>query len=781
MINRLLLAFVLLIQSLAAIAQTATVSGIIRDSRSNDVIKRVSIKSDDGKTIISDTNGFFKMIVTPGKRVLYFNCIGYRPTEQVFRISEDDQLTLSVFMEYAVNELDRVVITGSKVEKQVVREAVSVTLIKPSLIQNTNANTLSDVMNRVPGVSVVEGQALIRGGVGWSYNVGSRVMVLLDDMPMMGGDIGDVQWDLMPIEAADQIEVIKGPSSVLYGNSASSGTISLNTGWPVNKPQTKIQFYQGISDNPRRAHAIWWERTTQPFTTGAFFSHKQKFGQFDLVASGNVNAEKSYIELNDQFRARSYLKTRYRFKSIPGLSAGLNGTLMFKKGGRFFLWQNADSSILRPFSGSTGQDFYRIWSIDPHITYTRPGNYTLSFKMRHYNITRFVDTVAFPGENDAVANLQAYDFNLNKKWFKGFSTISGVYITRVWAVGNVYPGNQSAYSAAAFTQAEYQYGRWNTSAGLRYEINAQGPIEETQRPLFRAGLNYQVNTQTYLRASYGEGFRFPTIGERMVQDRVAALDVLPNPDLRSERGWYAELGIKRGFTIGNFKGSVDACFFWQEYQNLIQFQFKQWVRDTFFIDIVNGIPNITVVKGNIGFKAVNMPNTRTAGYEVALDGEGSIGPFYLTTLCGYTYTFPVDLDSASHLKSFGNYMDGFFGAMDGLSKEERSTVLTYRNRHLVKGDLEVKYKRFGAGYSVQYYSVYEKIDEPLYTLIPGIEKYLNDVGDGDWVHNIRMSFQLNTSVTLAFLVNNLANHEYATRPARLDPPRTFHLQMRISL
>lgn len=778
---RLLSLFIFVINFFAASAQQATISGLVRNIYTNEPVKMVSIKTDDGKTAIADTNGFFKVSVTAGKRAVYANSVGFKPASYMVRVAEDDNVSIVIYMEPVVSELDRVVVTSSKHEKQVARETVSISLIKPSLIQNTNANTLSDVMNRVPGVSVVEGQALIRGGVGWSYNVGSRVMVVLDDMPMIGGDAGDVHWDLMPIEAAEQIEVIKGPSSVLYGNSASSGTIALQTGWATNKPQTRIQFYQGITDAPSRKQAVWWERTSQPFFSGAFLSHKQKFGNFDLVSSANVYTERSYIELNDQYRARAYMKTRYRFSSVPGLTAGVNGTLLFKKAGRFFLWSDADTNILKPFNGSTGQDFYRIWSIDPHITYFKPNKYKLSLKMRHYNITRFVDTVAFPGENNAVANSQAYDLNFNKQWFKGFSTTSGIYATRVWAVGNVYKGNHNAYSGAAFTQAEYQYGRWNTSAGLRYEMNAQGAIEETQRPLFRAGVNYAVASKSFLRASYGEGFRFPTITERYVEDRVSVLDVLPNVNLKSERGWYTEIGFKQGFKIANFNASFDACFFWQEYENLIQFQFKQWVQDSFYIDYNSTPPQFVGIPGKIGFKAVNFPNTRTAGYEIALDGEGNIGNFYFTTLCGYTYTYPVDLDSASQLKSFGNYMKGFFEAMNGLSNEEHTAILPYRNRHLVKLDFDTRYKRFGVGYSAQYYSLYEKLDAAMFILIPGMENYFAQAGSGNWVHNVRTNYQLNNSVTLAFIVNNVANREYTTRPGRLDSPRNFLLQLRVNL
>ena len=85
-----------------------------------------------------------------------------------------------------------------------------------------------------------------------------------------------------------------------------------------------------------------------------FFAHKQKFGQFDLELRGNINANRSHIQYNDDYRLRTYVKTRYRFENIKGLSTGLNVTYMAKKGGRFFLWKDADSGSLAPFDGSIG-------------------------------------------------------------------------------------------------------------------------------------------------------------------------------------------------------------------------------------------------------------------------------------------------------------------------------------------------------------------------------------------------------------------------------------------
>ncbi|MES2781129.1 MAG: TonB-dependent receptor [Bacteroidota bacterium] len=761
-------------------AQSSTVKGKVINNKTGDPLPYASISVNKKNATTADSLGNYQINADPGKLLIQVTQIGYQPFEQIVRIGFEEKITVNLELIPKENELDRVIVSGSRQEKQIVREVMSVTSIKPYLITNTNSATLSDVLNKVPGVSVVDGQALIRGSSGWSYNVGSRVMVLLDDMPLMGPDAGDVQWDLLPIEAAENIEVIKGPSSVLYGSSATSGTVNVRTGWPTNKPETKITFFQGVQDNPRNKNSIWWERTTQPFNSGMFMVHKQKFGQFDLVASANASATRSHIQFNDEFRLRSYVKTRYRFKNIKGLSAGINFNAMIKKNGRFFLWKNADSGALVPFSGSMGYDKYYIFSVDPHITYLA-NTYTISLKFRHYSIVRdgVFGAKSEVNPNDAVAKINAVDFSFQKRFAKYFTSSSGIYASSFNAVGNVYPGDRTGYSGAAYSQLEFDRKRWNLTTGLRYELNAIGPVSQTQRPLLRFGGNYQASSKTFLRLSYGEGFRFPTVVERYVKDNASGIDIFPNPDLLTERGWYTELGVKRGFNIGGFSGTLDACVFWMEYHNLIELRFDQYERATYYFD-QNGIH--VVGEDKLGFKAINRPLSRTAGYELSLEGGGYIGPVNVRTLCGYTYTYPVDLYADSSLQNVGNYLKAFASNQGTIYRTDSNafnSLLQYRNRQLVKVDVECSYKKWSIGYNAQYFSVFEKFDEALYIVIPGLKNFQNSVGAGDWVHNIRASMQLTPNFTLAALVNNVANHAYATRPTRMEPMRTFTLQMRV--
>ncbi|MBK7303482.1 MAG: TonB-dependent receptor [Saprospiraceae bacterium] len=78
---------------------------------------------------------------------------------------------------------------------------------------------------------------------------------------------------------------------------------------------------------------------------------------------------------------------------------------------------------------------------------------------------------------------------------------------------------------------------------------------------------------TYLRASWGQGFRFPTIAEKYITTNAGGIMVTPNPDLKSEYGDSYEIGVKQGLIIGRFKGMVDFSGFLSRYQNMMEFSF----------------------------------------------------------------------------------------------------------------------------------------------------------------------------------------------------------------
>ena len=100
-------------------------------------------------------------------------------------------------------------------------------------------------------------------------------------------------------------------------------------------------------------------------------------------------------------------------------------------------------------------------------------------------------------------------------------------------------------------------------------------------------------------------------------------------------------------------------------------------------------------------------------------------------------------------------------------------------RKTAKWDIEASLKKFSLGYSLNYFSVYEKVDAFFPVFIPSVKTFFERAGRGNLIQNIRFSYQMTQQSRLAILINNFTNEEYATRPGKMDPMRSFNVQLRI--
>lgn len=119
-------------------------------------------------------------------------------------------------------------VRAARFEKRIEEVPISMEILKPELLANKGFTNLEQAVNQSPGVFTMDGQVSIRGGGGYAYGAGSRVLLVWNGVPMLSPDIGDVKWNAVPMEHAEQIEIIKGASSVLYGSGALNGIIAMN-------------------------------------------------------------------------------------------------------------------------------------------------------------------------------------------------------------------------------------------------------------------------------------------------------------------------------------------------------------------------------------------------------------------------------------------------------------------------------------------------------------------------------------------------------------------------
>ncbi|MBX7180761.1 MAG: TonB-dependent receptor [Bacteroidia bacterium] len=757
----LLLVFLSLSQVLYS--QKAKITGTITDSRNNETIIGVTIMADSsGVGTVTDVLGKFILEVEPGKHILRFSYLGFtQETREINAVAGTSQ-EINIQMKSEQKELKLVTVTGSQYEKDAAKEVVSIDVIKKYLVENTNAPDLAKAVEKVPGVTIVDGQASIRGGSGYAYGTGSRVQVLVDDMPMLTGDLSEVRWNFVPIENMEQVEVIKGAASSLYGSGAMNGVIHVRTGYAYDKPQTKISIAQGVYSNPARKELRWWDNFFNPFFTNAFLSHRQKFGNIDLIIGGNLNWSSGYLKNGSDQQARVNFKTRWRPKKLKYFSFELAGNAMYQQFGRFFLWQDPDAGALTPWEGTLSEDKYSYFTIDPRISYSGPNGAIHKIRSRYYKVTRYSGS-----NNKTTASTDLFwgDYQFQKQFDFGLSLTSGAIGSYSNSYSSLYEGMKlKQLFMAGYLQLEQEFKEKLTLLlGARYERNhVFGLPNDPGRPVFRAGINYKVGKATFLRTNWGQGYRFPSLGERYIDASLSSIKIFPNPSLKPESGWTSELAVKQGYKFGNFMGYLDMALFWYEFKDMIEY--------VFLIDPEKGF----------GFQAKNISRARIAGAEISTIADGKILGIPVRLFAGYTFNYPADLESDTAQRKANIFIQNLFqsiGKPDSLLAT--SSILKYRLRNTARADLEFEpFKKILIGGTCTYNSFMERIDL-IFDQLNGISKYRESHKKGILVFDMRFAYKLSDRSTISLIVKNISNQEYSLRPGLLEAPRSFTLQYKL--
>src|ERR1051325_2009006 len=165
--------------------QEGTLKGKITDTKTKEVVGGVGIFVDGKGIAVSDTGGNYKMQLSVGIHTVEFKFIGYYSiTVQNVIIKENETNEINAALTVDASELGTVVISAGKFEQKLEEVTVSMDVMKSTLIENKNTTSMEDMMQQCPGVNILDGQANIRGGSGFSYGAGTRVMILVDDLPL---------------------------------------------------------------------------------------------------------------------------------------------------------------------------------------------------------------------------------------------------------------------------------------------------------------------------------------------------------------------------------------------------------------------------------------------------------------------------------------------------------------------------------------------------------------------------------------------------------------------
>ena len=806
--NLLTLLGLLLCVTTWAQAGTVKFSGKITDSQTQKPLGAVLVYFENTSYGMSSTpEGNFSIEAPAGNYTLIAAYLTHQTFKKEISLTANQDFNIELISND--NQMNLVVVSAGRYEQNIGEVTVSMEVIQPKLIQDKNAVNIAEILQQTPGVAIVDDEPQIRSGSGYSFGAGSRVQVLVDNIPILSGDAGKPSWGFLPTENVSQVEIIKGASSVLYGSSALSGVINFRTAYPTLKPKTTVSVYHGFYSKPQSDSAVYWNR--QGMKSGINFLHSEKFGKLDFVLASSVQYDDGHLGpikdtadgsfsnggynplKVDRYSAgnRARLNLNLRYRLTDRLYIGLAGIYSTGNSLSTLIWGNSSTDLYGAYSGSATRTIQQLYTVDPSIQYTSKKGAVHSLKSRWQSLDNNNDN-----NQGNFSDVFYTEYQVQKNWelnkIKNLTTTAGVVNTKTDARGELFvggnpDGHNQARNTAAYFQVDKKIGeRFNLSGGVRYEqfvLNS----EKNGKPVFRAGANYKLGQATYLRASYGQGYRFPSIAEKFIVTGLGAIQVFANPDLKPETSYNAEIGIKQGFKIGEFKGFIDVAVFQQEFRNFIEFTFGQWTAVP--------LSDLGQISKVIGFKSLNTGGAKVQGAELSIMGTGNIRKTRFDILAGYTYTKPMsttpDYVYAQTVETPGTLVIPQFSQASYLTTSENTNnnILKYRMQHLIRIDVGATRGDFNAGLSFRANSHMQNIDKAFSQLEqelpaefnPGINSWRADHTKGDFVFDTRVGYTFSKKHKIALIMNNVLNREYAIRPLAIEEPRVTVVQYTLSL
>jgi len=717
---------------------TGTIVGKVTDAETGRAIVGANVVL-RGTFIGSATNvrGEFRLTrVSLGTHGVVVSMMGYeRTTVEGVTVRSAQPVRLEVKLRSAPIQAEQVIVTASRREQSLQEAPVSVAMVTAKMIVDRNNVTLDDALRYVPGVNLMQDQVNIRGSTGYSRGVGSRVLLLLDGVPYLTGDTGEINWETIPTHQVDRIEVVKGAGSALYGSSALGGVINVITRDAADSPELRLRFFSGLYDKPRYEEWDWSPHAR--FNSGAIVSYSNRVGPLTYLLSLSRTVDESYRQNDAYHRWSFYAKAKYDVSSFKNLTVSAN--YLRRTHGNFFWWRSLREAT-RP--------------ADPQLNgkvTSRRGNISLSYKEllsdRFFFTVKGIyfgnywrDDSSGRVNNTSESHLFNLDIQATYTAAAGHILTGGVGGNFDRVSANLF-GSHPGVGAAAYVQDEIGLtSQLKLTAGVRFDWQKVSALRATAQLDPKLGLVYLPDDATSVRASFGSGFRYPAIGELYIESstNVSQVVVLPNVDLSVERSLSYELGVSRQFGKSVF---ADVAIFNNDFRNLIE--------PSVLIKRYRPYPTSpNEVEGPV-IQFENVTKARIQGLEATVKVEW--WKKYLSTDLGYTYTWPRDVNE--------------------------NTILKFRPRHIFYASTLIGYEYFRASTDFRYVSRIERIDDNLVRLAPivhGEQRVPIKVLD------LRLSYDLlalGFPLRVGFNVNNVFNYHYVELIGNLAPVRTFILSL----
>ncbi|MFN2571043.1 MAG: TonB-dependent receptor domain-containing protein [Gemmatimonadales bacterium] len=702
-------------------AAQGVLHGTVRDSRGTPI--RSAVVGVPNTTLFTQTDarGRYRLTALPsGTLRVRVAAIGYVAAASTITIGQGDSTLADFALDASPLELAPLDVVSTKVARFTDRASTSLVQVSARDIDRRAVNTVDEAIDKAGGIQNLNGQLNIRGSTGYVQGLNSRVLLLVDGVPMNQGDRGGINWDVLPVDQIERVDILKGAGSSLYGSAALGGVVNLTTRDIPDGMHARARVTAGAFGNP--PHVIWDFRDNTGLQGGADVSGSYGTARLGGQVAAGARHSDGYRQQDagDHWQVAS----KGRWQASPRTRVDVSGAWAVDHYDVPLSWClqgecDDRGQAFQPFKVAAGA-LGNSWTDSRKGYLTAQARTVVSDRFawqargswfRTHFFDHRPDTTEFGIANRFGAELRAEAHPDSTR-----TVLVGGEVTFSDVASDIFE-NHSQSEFAAYGESDQAVGVARITAGARIDFLAVdgGSLSAVLSP--RAGATLPTDHRGgLLRASIGRGFRAPTIAERFVHTVAQGLTVVPNPNLRPETAWSFELGHTSAPLWGALR--FDAAVFWTEARELIE-------------------PRLIVDSAGPLIQLQNVTRARIAGLDVGILAAPISDR--LTSTLSYTYL-------STRRQVAGDSVQG---------------PLAFRPRHLLTLSADYTLGPAGIGADFRYASRVQRIE---------LEGFVDPRRVPVKVLDLRGSWKAGP-IEMRVLASNVFNYVYNLVPATLAPVR----------
>ena len=384
------------------------------------------------------------------------------------------------------NELNEVIITGTKTKRQLSLIPLPAKIISEDQIKKTNSSRLKDILDEQVGIIIVSdfggGEGIQIQGLDSEY-----ILILMDGLPIIGRQSGTLDLNRIAIGNIKQIELIKGSSSSLYGSEALGGVVNLISS--DNKDSLSLNFdYKFASYNTNDIN----------LSTGIISKDGKKFNLFINSYSSDGYDLDNTDNLNTIDPFKNYtVHLKYSFKKenlfFSSSARGFDEKQNFKIDENYF----GNNNILE-------------WNSNSRINYKISDSFNIEsdIYLTSYNSQEKISSNSMDQEEGFFDQflLKTEVRTIIDLWNRDKLTLGLGFYDESLSRNNFYKNKVSQYSINLFSQLEgFISNNTNYIIGARYDDYNNYKSQISPRIAIRTKLFEDV----FFKSSIGRGFKAP--------------------------------------------------------------------------------------------------------------------------------------------------------------------------------------------------------------------------------------------------------------------------------